>query len=75
MAQIEAKDAVLFAQINYKHHYDWFHQPMNLKVNDFALLCLHKRYSIPSTLAIIKKLTQQYMGHFQVLERIKKLAY
>ena len=57
MAQIEAKDTISFAQINYKHYYDWFYQSMNLKVNNFALLRLHKGYSILSTLAITKKLT------------------
>lgn len=57
MAQVEAKDAISFAQINYKHHYDRFHQPMHLKINNFALLCLYKGYSIPSTLGITKKLT------------------
>lgn len=57
VVQIEAKDAILFAQINYKHHYNQSHQPMNLRVNKFALLRLHKRYLIPSTLVITKKLT------------------
>ena len=58
MAQIKTKDAILFTQINYKYHYNWFHQLMNLKVNNFALLCLYKGYLIPSTLTITKKLTQ-----------------
>lgn len=75
VVQIETKDAILFAQINYKHYYNQFHQPMNLKVNKFALLRLHKGYLILSTLAITKKLTQQYMGLFQVLERIERLVY
>lgn len=61
--------------MNYKHHYNQSHQLMNLRVNNFALLHLYKGYSIPSTLAITKKLTQQYVGPFQVLERIKRLAY
>lgn len=58
MAQIETKDAILFTQINYKYHYDRSHQLINLKVNNFALLYLHKGYLILSTLAITKKLTQ-----------------
>lgn len=58
VAQIKAKDAISFVQINYKHYYNCFHQSINLKVNNFALLHFHKRYSIPTTLDITKKLTQ-----------------
>lgn len=75
IAQVEVKSVISFAQVNFKHHYDHSYQPMNLKINNFALLCLHKRYSISLTLAITKKLTQQYVSFFRVLEKIKKLAY
>ena len=75
IAQVEVKSVISFAQVNFKHHYDYSHQPMNLKINNFVLLCLYKRYSISLTLAITKKLTQQYVSFFQVLEKIKKLAY
>lgn len=34
-----------------------------------------KGYSIPSTLAITKKLTQQYVVHFRMFERVGKLVY
>lgn len=48
---------------------------MFLKVGDWALLRLHKGYSIPSTLGITTKLSQQYVGPFKVVERVGRLAY
>lgn len=39
------------------------------------MLKLHKRYSIPSSAAVTKKLTQQYVGPFCVLEKVDRLAY
>lgn len=39
------------------------------------MLKLHKGYSILSSLGVTKKLTQQYVGPFQVLERVGCLAY
>lgn len=75
IAQVEVKSVISFAQVNFKHYYDHSHQLINLKINNFALLYLHKRYSISLTLAITKKLIQQYVSFFRVLEKIKKLAY
>ena len=74
-ARVTAKDAIDFAQMSNKFHYDRKHQPMYLKVGDWALLRLHKGYKIPSTLGVTKKLAQQYVGPFRVLERMGKLAY
>lgn len=70
-----AKDAIAFANINAKYHYDRHHQPMFLKVGDYAYLRLHKGYNIPANLGITKKLAQQYVGPFKVLERVGRLAY
>ena len=39
------------------------------------MLRLHKRYSIPATLEITKKLTQQYVGPFQIDSKVERLAY
>ena len=75
MARSTARDAISFAQMNNKRHYDRRHQPMYLKVGEWALVRLHKGYEIPSTLGITKKLTDQYVGPFKVLEKIGKLAY
>ena len=74
-ARSTANDAIAFAAMAHKEHYDRSHQPLFLKVNEYALLKLHKGYSIPSTLGITKKLTQQYVGLFRVMERVSRLAY
>lgn len=39
------------------------------------MLRLHKGYSIPSSLGVTKKLTQQYVGPFRVPEQVGQLAY
>ena len=59
-ARIAATDAISFAQMNFKHHYNRKHQPMFIKVGDYALLRLHKGYSIPSIQAgdLLTKLSQ-----------------
>ena len=75
MARIEARDALSYAQLNQKFHYDRSHTPMFLKVGEWALIKFHKGYNIPSTAHITKKLTQQYVGPFQVLQKVGRLAY
>ena len=46
-----------------------------MKVGDYAMLRLHKGYSIPSFAGVTKKLTQQYVSLFCVLEKVGQLAY
>lgn len=46
-----------------------------MKVDEWALLQLHKGYSIPATMGVTKKLVQQYVGPFQILGKIGRLAY
>lgn len=74
-ARTSAKDAIAFANINAKYHYDRHHQPMFLRVGDYAFLRLHRGYNIPANLGVTKKLTQQYVGPFKVLGRVGRLAY
>ena len=73
LARLEAADAISFAQMQQKFHYDRRHQPMYMKKGEEAFLRLHHGYSIPS--ANSKKLGQQYVGPFKILERIGKQAY
>ena len=72
-ARISTSDALDFAVMNTKHNYDRKHTAMFLKVGEYALLRLHRGYSIPS--APSKKLHQQYVGPFKVLEKVGRLAY
>ena len=46
-----------------------------MKVGEWALLRLHKGYSISTTAGITKKLTQQYVGPFCIIEKVGHLAY
>ena len=39
------------------------------------MLKLHKGYLIPSSISVTKKLTQQYIGPFQIIEKVGWLAY
>lgn len=72
-ARIDVIDAISMAQMSMKHHYDRRHQALFLSVGDFALLRLHRGYSIPS--AKSRKLSQQFAGPFKVTERVGRLAY
>ena len=74
-AHADAADAISFALANQKAHYNRKHQPFFMKVGDWAMLKLYKGYSIPSSAGVTKKLTQQYVGPFRVLEKVGRLAY
>lgn len=47
---------------------------MHLKVVEWALVRLHKGYSIPAALGVTK-VGQQYVRPFKVVERVGRLAY
>ena len=72
-ARIDIKDAIAIAIMKSKYYYDKKHRPMFFRPGDKVLLRLYKGYSIPS--AKSRKLSQQYIGPFEVLERVGRLAY
>ena len=76
-ARVEAADAISFAQMSQKFHYDRKHQPMYFKKGDKVLLRLHKGYSIPQPANATKvdKLGQRYVGPFDVVSKVGKQAY
>ena len=74
-SRTDAADAISFALANQKAHYNRKHQPLFIKVGDWAMLKLHKGYSIPSSVGVTKKLTQEYIGPFRVIKRVGCLAY
>ena len=73
--KIEATDAISFAMANQKTYYDRKQQLLFMKKGEWTILRLHKEYSIPATLGITKKLTQQYVGPFQIENKVGRLAY
>ncbi len=46
-----------------------------MKVGNWAMLRLHKSYSISSLAGVIKKLIQQYVSPFQIKEKVRHLVY
>lgn len=46
-----------------------------MKVDNWALLSLHKGYIIPAATGIIRKLTQKYGGPFLIKKKVNYLAY
>ena len=71
--RIDAAEAIATAQMAMKKFYDERHLPKSFAVGDKVYLRLHKGYSIPTV--VNKKLSPQYAGPFEVLERVGRLAY
>lgn len=67
--------AVCFVLFNQKITYNRKYQLLFMKVGKWAMLQLHKRYSILATAEVTKKLTQQYVSLFRIIEKIGCLTY
>ena len=73
--RIQVKDNIAYDQMLIKKYYDDKHKSIHLKNESWALLRLHKSYNIFSIVVLSSKLSQQYIESFQILEKIKNLAY
>ena len=71
----EIIDAIAFAQINVKFYYDRKHHSIILVVENWALLRFHKSYNIFFIAILKKKINQQYIEFFRVIEKIDRLIY
>lgn len=71
----EASNMIFFAFVNQKKYYDRSHQPLFIRVRDWAILKLYKSHSISSSIIVTKKLIQQYIGPFQIVVKVSQLAY
>ena len=72
---IDAQEAIAFAAMSMKKHYDKKHISKFFSSDDKIILCLHKRYTISLTKRLEKKFTQQYADCFTVLKQVDCLAY
>lgn len=63
-ARTDIVEAMFFVLVNQKAYYNQKYQLFFMKVKDWAILKLHKGYSIPFFAGVIKKLIQQYVGPF-----------
>ena len=75
MTRLEAADVLIFAQMNFKFYYDRKHQSINLVVDDWEQIRLHKDYDISSIAMLDNKLNQQYIAFFRVTKKIDRLTY
>lgn len=73
MSREKAKESIAWANACAKTYYNVKHTPITLKERDLAFLKLHAGYSILSLPN--KKLSQQRVGPFHILQKIGKLAY
>lgn len=58
----DVADTISFALTNQKVYYNPKHQPLFMKIRDWTIVILHKKYFISSSAGIIKKLIQQYIS-------------
>jgi len=73
MNQREAADALAFAAVDAKVRYDARHTPLLLQPGDKAYLRLHNGYRLPGVPN--SKLSLQRVGPFEIVKRIRNLAY
>jgi len=71
-ARIEIADAIAESAMSSKFYYDRKHMRVELQVGEMAFIRLHKGYNIP---AAHRKLGQQRVGPFEVVKKVRRLAY
>lgn len=71
----DVSKAISLALLKQKVTYDQKHQPLFIKVGEWAILQLYKGYSIPATAGVTKKLILQYVNPFHIVQKVGRLAY
>ena len=69
----KVSDAIAFDQMNVKFHYDRKHESLFMKIDEQALIRLHKSYNI--SFFINRKYDQQYVRFFIITKKIERLIY
>ena len=75
IAKMSAANVIAMTQMYAKNIYDKNHHSFQLKVENWILLRLHKRYEISFIIVLSRKLFQQYVKLFQIVEKIDTLTY
>ena len=73
--RFEMIDVITFAQMISKYYYDRKHQLLFMKIDDYVLIRLHHDYNISIIEVFDKKLSQQYVDFFKIIEKIDNLTY
>jgi hypothetical protein len=71
----DAQNAIDWAQMQNKAHYDWRHTSLFLKMNEWVLLRLHHEYFISKSKDMTKKIFAQYVEFFKVIQKVERLIY
>lgn len=71
----DVTNAISFALVNQKAHYNFKHKFLFIKIENYTILRLHKGYTIPFFTGVTKKLTQQYVSLFYVFRKVGWFAY
>ena len=74
-AKMHVNDSVTLTQLLSKNIYDRNHHFLQMNVENWTLLRLHKDYDISSTNVLKSKLSQQYTESFRIIEKVDNLAY
>ena len=75
LTRMQVENNIAHDQMLAKMYYDKKHKSIQFNHENWVFLRLHKDYDISSTVALDFKLSQQYTEFFQVLEKMKTLAY
>ena len=68
-------DVIAMTQMYSKSVYDSNHASLQMKIEEWALLRLHKDYELSFIKILDRKLSQQYVKSFKIFEKIDNLAY
>ena len=68
-------DAIAMTQMYSKTIYDDNHTSLQMQIEDWTLLRLHKKYDISFTIVLKRKLSEQYVDFFQIFQKIDNLVY
>ena len=73
LSVMDAKNALIMADIVIKEIYDRNHKACFIKVNNYVMLRLYRGYKL--FIIINSKLSPQFIKPFKIIKRIKKLIY
>jgi hypothetical protein len=71
----DVQNAINWAQMQNKAHYDRRHTSLFLKMSEWVLLRLHHEYFVSESKDMTKKVFAQYVESFKVIQRIERLIY